>query len=234
MFKITFDDGEIQDLIVELGKLDLDPEKHIKWYINQVYADLAKKHGRAFSYQTPPNSNRTVLRKRSGELLQELKDSKFVDVDSEGNWEAGFNIEQGSILSVHEGSEDDSPTIISAKSGEYMTIPLKAALGSNGVLTDRTYAQMRKFLIVDTVTKQAGKSGSKIIPITHSQLLANGENVSKLQNTLILGKWSGRKVVPYFILARHVSIPKRLFIFEAMSDRLDDLYDRLTKAVGDL
>jgi hypothetical protein len=105
--------------------------------------------------------------------------------------------------------------------------------GSTKRISARTFAQMRKYLIVDHIQprEKGHKSGSKIIPITADQLRANGENLFKLRKSLILGIRRGRKIVPYFILAREVRIPKRIFIQESMDQFREEFFAQLDKQV---
>lgn len=237
MFNVSFDYSDISDFQRELdrGTFDIAVEKALKTYLSKVYADLAKQHGRRYTYETPPANRRSNLRMRTRGLLNELRDARFITKNGD-TITGGFKIRKGSILWTHEGSEDPEDTIIYPSSGEYLTIPLKAAMASDGStkrITARTFSQMRKFLIVDHIQprEKHEKSGSKIIPITVDQLKAPGENLFKLRKSLILGIRRGRKIVPYFILAREVHIPKRIFIQASLEKFEEEFFNQLDKQV---
>lgn len=212
MYRILIDTREVEEFAKNQKGVSVDVQKALTFYINQVYADLAKQHGRRYSYVTPPASNRSVLRKRSGNLLAELRDNRFV-TKTGNEWSAGFVIPRGSYLYTHEGSVDASPTVIKAK-GSYMTIPLRAALNPDGTpkrLSARSWSGLKRY--------QIGKIRSG---------LSGGEDSAKLNDKAwVLAKKVGRRYIPYYLLAKKVTIKKRIFVYEKMLKYYDDIYDRL-------
>lgn len=221
--------------------------------MNKVYADLSKQHGRQYTYITPPGDKRRNVYKRSGRLLQDLKASRYAVQTSPTSWEGGFNIQPSSYLAIHAGFRGDPPTRISATGSSNlfmgrMAIPLRAALNENGtpkILNPRVMGQL---LILPAKTLIAGKfegkrtrKGTK--PMNNRKILGmfasgklkadfSGEDVGKFNDySLIVCKVSGRKLIPMFVLAKEVRIPKRIFPMESMEKYWDGLYNDLEDAV---
>lgn len=251
MFKIQIDKSEIQKLADDLDDIKLDVEKHLQWYINQVYASLAKQHGRRWTYQTPPTSRKNVYL-RSGRLRSMLRQAKYVKKIHGDTWEAGFRIRPGTYLDIHVGERDEPPTVINAlgTSNTFlgrMTIPLRAALNSNGTPKALTPRTMNNLLILPFHVLESRQFGNEkkpgYKPINDRKILSdfrrgklkvdwNGENTKKFHpNSLIVCKRSGRRLVPLFVLAKQVKIPKRIFIGEKMRQYEDRLWQRLNNEI---
>ena len=257
MFKVSFafDDQELLDKINAAGRdADVMMQKYVTWYLNQVYGALAKQHGRKWSYTTPPGDRRKNVYLRSGKLRQDLSDSRFVRKTGDGEFEAGFDIRPGSYLNVHVGERGDPPTIIGALGSSSlflgrMTIPLRAALNSNGtakVMTPRVFDQILilPFHVLMEGGYKKGKNPQKgKKPINNRKMLNafkkgqlkvdfSGEDLGKFHpNSLIVMKQSGRRLIPLFVLAKQIKIPKRIFIGEKMEDYYDALWNKLNDAV---
>jgi hypothetical protein len=228
MFTIEFDKSDIEANVKDFEKIpqdiDKEIEKAVRWYINQVYASLYKQHSRPYTYGTPPLLERSVLRKRSGGLLSELKNNRFVRKSDDKTWETGWLIPRGSYLFVHAGNPGEK-TVIRAR-GEYMVIPLRAALNADGTpkkMSPRQWVGLKKYRVGNI----------------RARIDFSGENAAKFHdNTWILAKpigvaYSGaRRYIPYYILARQVTIRKRLFIQQRMEDYYDELYNRLDTVIA--
>lgn len=204
-----------------------------QWFVNQAYAYLSKKHGRRYSYKTPPASDRTNLRKRSGNLLAQLRDSKFAMGNKD--WATvGFDIPEYSsnnYLGAHvtvDGTQRTTritPSMVRNTIGrngrKYIMIPLRAALNANGTMkpiTPRTRLQLR-----ETRFKFS------------SHLNWGGEDKSKFfPNSIVLYKPTGRGGIPMYVLARGVNIPQRMDLEEAMLHETPKLVTRLEKKLDNI
>jgi hypothetical protein len=253
LFKVHIDTSTIGEVARGLRHFDIDALKYLNSYMAQVYAELSKQHGRPFQYVTPPGDKRRNVYKRSGQLLQELKASRYARKTGPNTWEGGFEIPPSSYLAIHAGNKDDGPTIIKATGSSSlfwgrMAIPLRAALNSDGtpkILNPRMMGQM---LILPAKVLLAGKFEGKrtkkgVKPKNNPVLLRmfssgglkvdfSGEDTKKFHDySLIVCKVSGRKLIPMFVLAKEVRIPKRIFIGETMEKYEQDLYNQLADAV---
>lgn len=233
MFKVTFNTSAIEAFAKDAKGIELDAQKIVNWYINKVYAELYKQHSRSYTYTTPPGarrkyvnqmggSDRKNLRRRSGRLLEALKNAKYTTRLGEGSYEAGFRIRPGTYLNIHVGEPDDAPVKLTpAQVGRTfknrIVIPLRAGLNANGSMKPVTASAMAKM---------------KILPFHVAADLSSvdfsGEDKSKFKEfSLILFKKSGRKLIPMYVLAKKIEIPKRMFIGEKMAQYHDDLYHKL-------
>jgi hypothetical protein len=236
LFKVTFDTSAIESFAKSAKGIELDVQKIVNWYINKVYAELYKQHSTPYSYVTPPGArrkrvvemsgrDRKNLRKRSGRLLGDLKNSKYAKKSGD-TWEAGFEIRRGSYLNLHVGDKTDPPTkLIAGQAGPTfkgrILIPLRAALNSNGTVKPITASNLAKM---------------KILPFNvaakMSKVDLDGEDTSKFFKwSLIIFKSSGRKLIPLYVLAKKIEVPKRVFIGEKMLKYYDDLYDKLDEEI---
>jgi hypothetical protein len=216
MFKVTFDTRGFETAFP--GKeIEKEIEKAVNWYINQVYRDLSKQHGRRWTYVTPPGDKRKNVRKRTGKLLNDLKRAKYGR--RQGNtWQAGFNIDRGSYLyRFHVGDPGEEETFTRSdvppnlRYGRGLLIPLRAALNANGTpkpISGRQNLKMARGSLFSTAD------------------LA-GEDAAKLENSIIVYKQSGRRKIPMYIFAKKFTVPKRVFVREKMIKYYDELYDRL-------
>jgi hypothetical protein len=220
VFKFYVSKDDIEKLHDDFENIELDVQKHIQWYINQVYEALRKQHTKAYTYTTPPGSARKNLYLRSGKLRNALRESKYVKKISEDEWEAGFNIRPGTYLDLHVGERGDPPTAIKSlgRSDIFlgrMTIPLRAALNSNGTPRIMSARSLNNILILPFHVLESGEFGSdkskmKKKPLNNRKILGefkrgklrvdfSGEDTSKFNpNSLIVCKKSGRRLVPLF------------------------------------
>lgn len=220
MFSVRFDTRPAEQFAKNTKKVDIDVQKAVNWYINQVYRELSKQHGRRYTYITPPGSKRLNVYKRTGKLLSELRDSKYViSRRSTGTWEAGFRIRKGSYLyKFHVGEPGEKETFRSGdvpsnqRFGGKVLIPLRAGLNANGTIKPiqaRMNLRMRQFQFM---RKQDFV----------------GEDLSKFhEHSLIIYKIVGRKRVPMYVLVKKFTVPKRIHINEKMLKYYDDLFDRI-------
>lgn len=232
MFKVTFDTREIEEFAKGAKGVELEVQKSINWYINKVYADLYKQHSTPYTYVTPPGAKRKMvshmsgsdrknLRKRTGKLLADLKRAKYGKKVGD-TWEAGFSIRTGSYLSIHVGDRNDPPTkFVAGQKGPTfkgrILIPLRAALNSNGTVKPITASNLAKMRMLPFK-----------VAIDSSKVDFTGEDTRKFHDySLIIFKSTGRKLVPLYVLAKRIEIPKRVFVGEKMLKYYDDLYDRL-------
>ncbi len=232
MFRVRFDTSAVENFAKNAKGVELDVQKAINWYINKVYADLYKQHSRPYTYVTPPGarrkyvssmtgSDRKNVRKVSGKLLTDLKNSKYGRKVG-NNYEAGFNIRRGSYLSIHVGEPTDPPTkFLPGQKGQTykgrILIPLKAALNADGRVKPVTAASIARMRIMPFHV------ASKVSSVDFSN-----EDTKKFNKfSLVIFKSSGRRLIPMYVLARKIEIPKRIFIGEKLLKYYDDLYDRL-------
>ena len=134
-----------------------------------------------------------TLSKRSGKLASQFTDENIMVSDA-GEPSVSFTL--SGIAAVHERG-----ATIRAKNAQYLTIPLPAALNSNG-----------------TPTRPTAKSWSN----TFVQR-------SKKGNLLIFQKQAGGGIIPLYVLKKSVVIPKRLAFEEAFEAGLDLVADKLAE-----
>lgn len=231
MFRYKIDHSEIRAAIKNFESVqEIDTKKEAVWFINQIYRDLSRKHGKRYSYVTPPGSERTNLRVRSRKLLQYLSDSRFVRT-TRNSVTVGFDIPKGdpkgNYLGVHATDRGGSPFNLTAANAKYIyqtktagtriLIPLRAGMKSDG-----------------TPKPITGRSRDKIKAMPYGKLVGksgvdwNGENTKKFHaKTVILYKINGRKIIPMYVIAKKARIPKRMFIGAAMDRNIDKFYNRL-------
>lgn len=234
MVKLSVDTREIDDLIKDIDKALSEPdvEKELQRYLNSVYRYLSKKHGKRYSYATPTASERQNLRKRSGGtlgLLRAAKDHRdSVRKLNDHLFEAQFILsdkladmvgDPGDYTRYDTGNFDgpNIGTIGLGRSGRnrrtYILIPLRNATTSNGgvnVLSPRELDAC-SLLSIDKIPASA---------------LA-GEDISKLGKSGILCKTSGRNIIPMYVIAKEIRVPKRIDMVEAMESQLPKLNERL-------
>lgn len=234
MFRFYIDDRELKQAIRNFRDInEIDVVKEVNWYLNQVYAYLAKTHGRAYTYSTPPASDRRNLRRRSRNLLNWLRDSRFAYKQGR-DYVAGFDIPpgdaRGNYLGIHTAIDvdDAEPTIITPSRAKYtynyrgrrkILIPLRAGMDGNGVpipITSRIDVKAMQF-------RFARRS---------RRFDWSGENMNKFaDHAIILYRVSGTRNVPMYVLANRVSIPKRMILMPAFDRYRDAFYDRIESQI---
>ena len=236
MFKVRFDTSAIEAFAKDAKGVELDVQRVVSWYINKVYSELYKQHSKPYTYVTPPGSrakyvknmsgsDRKNVRKISGKLLNDLKNSKYSRKNG-NQYEAGFNIRPGSYLSIHVGEPNDPPTkLYPGQKGQTfkgkILIPLKGALNANGRVKPITASNIARMKILPFHV------ATKISSVDFS-----GEDTKKFHKfSLIIFKSSGRRLIPMYVLASKIEIPKRIFIGEKLLKYYDDLYDKLDQEI---
>lgn len=235
MFKFYISKSNIKRHIKNFKDLDeIDTSKEAAWYLNQVYAYLAKTHGKRYSYTTPPGTERKNLRVRSRRLLRELANSRFVN-KSGSVLIAGFDIgpgdPRGNYLGVHVGEDaSDAPfkltpsnvkNVYNHRGRNKIAIPLRAATNPDGSIKPIT-ARVRSRL--------------RLMPFRVAEKLPQfdwaGEHKKKFNpNALILYKIVGRRHIPMYVLANKAFVPRRLLIVPAMDRYKDKFYERLESQI---
>lgn len=160
--------------------------KELKVYLEGVAKAMAKRHGNPWPGGTTP----TTLSRRSGAGIQSILDSvkvkgKFID-DIQGV------IGVTGYLAIHE-----TGGTIRAKKSKYLTIPLAAALNSDGTPKRRSAREWENTFV--------GKS--------------------KAGNLLIFQKTS-TGMIPLYVLKKEVHIPARLGMKTTLEAGLDYFVDR--------
>lgn len=138
-----------------------------------------------------------TLSKRSGRLLASLDDGNIF-VGSGGPDAVLLSYTLDGIAAVHERG-----ATIRAKNVKYLTIPLPAALNSNGT---------------------PKRPNARSWPNTFVQRSRKG-------NLLIFQKQAGGRIIPLYVLKREVKIPKRLAFEEAFGAGKDFLADVLAQEI---
>lgn len=151
---------------------------------------LAQRHSGSW----PGGTTATTLSRRSGEAMDSLK--KGVRVTSgvagvEGSMSGAF------YLTIHEYGGT-----IRATRAQYLTIPLREALNSNGTPKKRSAREWNNTFV----------------------------GQSKKGNLIIFQK-RGRLIVPLYVLKKEVKIKARLGLRQAQADAMDEFVDRVAKAV---
>jgi hypothetical protein len=166
--------------------------KELRDWLDTVAEALAKRHGSPW----PGGTTENTLSKRSGALVQSIKDS----VEVTGTKLDDIQGRLGSALpyaKIHE-----TGGTITAKKSKYLTIPLPAALGPNGV-----------------PKKKSAKEWDNTFIAT-----------SKKGNLIIFQKQGGR-VVPLYLLRTSVKIPPRLGLRDTLEAGLPFFVDKALDAM---
>lgn len=234
MYRFKIDYSEIRGAIKNFESVqEIDLIKEVNWYINQVYRDISKTHGRRYSYVTPPGTARKNLRIRSRKLLNDLKASRFTRT-SRNSVTAGWDIPKedpkGTYLGIHVNETgSDSPyqltpnkakhTYTTRKGEKRILIPLRAGMLPNGQprpLTGRV----------------ADKIKTMPFSVAETRLNWTGEDTRKFHaRTIVLYKVSGRKKIPMYIIAKQSRIPRRLMLGPTMDKHRDAFYQRIESQI---
>jgi len=165
--------------------------RELQDYLNQVTNALAKRHGNPWPGGTSGNS----LSKRSGTMIADIKNS--VEVRGKDLADIEGEIGGPARLSIHEFGG-----VIRAKKAKFLTIPLPAALNSDGTPKKRSAREWDK-----TFVKQ-----------------------SKKGNLLIFQK-RGKDIVPLYVLKPKVTIPPRLNMGNTLRAGADMFVDKAMDAM---
>lgn len=231
-YRFKMDYSELQAAIRNFESVqEIDVITEVNWYLNQVYRDLSRKHGKRYTYVTPPGDRRTNLRVRTGRLMQELKNSRFTR-STKNSVTAGWDIPEGNprgnYLGIHVADKEGASKYVltpakakqtyTTKKGEKrILIPLRAGMNSNGTpipLTGRLKSKVRAIPF-----KAAAESRG---------FEWSGEEKRKFHaNTIVIYRNEGRKKVPMYIIVKQARIPRRLLLGPAMDKHKDAFYKRL-------
>lgn len=181
--------------------------------LNATYARIYRKHSSPYSYFTPVDKNRQSarknLRRRSGRLLNLIKNSRFMRQLRSDTIEMGFDLKTNeprlvsNVKNVEKGGGDFKNI---KADGPAMTIPLKEALYSNGTKRRRSMRAWGSGIKTTTV-EIALEKGIKGEPFS-----LNGETLHPKSRIVCIKK--GETWVPLYLLVRKVRIPKRMDISE--------------------
>lgn len=235
-YRFRFDYSDLRKAVNNFNSVkEIDVIKEVNWYLNQVYRDLSRKHGKRYTYVTPSAPERKNLRVRSRTLLNNLKASRFTRQNGNSvtaGWDIPTGNPKGNYLGVHVGeTESDAPFRLTPQNAKYtyttkkgekrILIPLRAGMDSQGrpkPITGRIRANMRAapFRVIEK----------------RSDFVWGGEDKKKFHaNTVILYRRSGRKKVPMYVIVKKARIPKRLLLGPAMDKHADAFYDRLESQI---
>ena len=159
----------------------------LRRYLTDVADDLARYHSRA----SKGEMHAVRLAKRSGRAARSIRQSVKV---------TGSSLEtlRGKIGGIGYLKTHEFGATIRAKSANYLTIPLPAALHANGTPIHRSARQWQNTFVIK----------------------------SKKGNLLIVRKVPGGKLLPLYVLKREVTIPPRLRMRETLAKRVPLLVDR--------
>lgn len=164
-------------------------------YMKAVLLSVRSRVGGAYPGGTSsPGAKPGTLSRRSGGLLASLSDDR-VKVGGGDASEVSVSYTLSGIAAVHERG-----AIITAKKAKYLTIPLPAALNSQGVPLRRGARDWSNTFILR----------------------------SKRGNLLIVLKQGG-KITPLYVLKKSVKIPPRLNFGDAFSAGRDFLADKIAQ-----
>lgn len=148
-------------------------KSELKDYLDTVAEALARRHGNPW----PSGTTSASLSRRSGALLNEIRSSVKVYGETLANIEGHI----GTGTSVY-GRIQEFGGVIRPKNAKYLTVPLPAALNSDG-----------------TPKKKGAREWDNTFVIK-----------SKAGNLLIVQKGIGGDIVPLYVLKSSVTIPARL------------------------
>ena len=158
----------------------------LKRFLKQTMFDLAERH----SIRYPNGTTNNTLSRRSGKAYLAIRDSWDVTGTT-------FETITGTITLPRKVAFHETGGVIKAKKAKYLTIPLPAALRSNGTPIKRKARDWK-----DTFVAK-----------------------SKKGNLLIFQK-RGSKIVPLYALKRSVKIPPRLGLSDHVNSRLPRFVDK--------
>lgn len=172
-------------------------QKILRDYMESVVKSVAARTRTPYPSGTSPAGQFPgTLSKRSGKLSASLNPSRIqVTGNTTGNTAVSFTLT--GIASVHERG-----AVIRPKRSKYLTVPLPAALNSNGTPKLPNARAWKNTFIIK----------------------------SKKGNLLIVQK-NGKGITPLYVLKKSVTIPKRLAFEEAFGAGRDFLADKIAQEV---
>ncbi len=184
-----------------LGKsIETSPErvsdvlrKHLEEFLNEIAKAMAERHGTPYPGGTTENS----LSARSGFAKQQILGSVKVTGEQLATIQGTIGGGKAYYLKTHEYGATITP-----KKAKYLTIPLPAALNSNG-----------------TPKKKSARDWINTFVAT-----------SKKGNLIIFQK-TGSKIVPLYVLKKSVTIKPRLGMRKALEGGVPYFVDRAVDAM---
>lgn len=161
-------------------------------HLQLVAQQLAEKHSGAW----PGGTTATTLSRRSGEAMESLKKGVKIQQGTsgvEGTMSGVF------YLTIHEYGGT-----IRATKAQYLTIPLPAALNSNGTPKKRSAREWNNTFVGQS------KAGN-----------------------LIIFQRNGRLITPLYVLKKSVKIRARLGLRKAQEDAMDLFVNRVARFVAE-
>lgn len=165
--------------------------KEIQEFLTNVTEALAQRHGNPYPSGTGPKT----LSKRSGKAINRLRSS----VKTSGN---KLNDLQGQFSGPFYLKAQEYGAVIRPKRSKYLTIPLPAALNSNGTPKKKSAREWQNTFI------QKSKKGN-----------------------LIIFQKRGKDIVPLYVLKTQVRIPPRLGARETITKGLPYFVDKAVDAM---
>lgn len=159
-----------------LARLAVSAEFEMRKYLTRVSDALIARHSSPWSWNRRGGPN---LMKRSGAGMRSVKN--FL-VQRRGEGVTG-NMRLNKIMAIHEHG-----AVIRAKNTTYLTIPLEAALNSDGTPKKRSAREWRDTFVIKS------KRGN-----------------------LIICQRRGRRVIPLYVLKKRVRLPARLGLRKELS-----------------
>lgn len=233
----------------------IDYSKVLQSFMDGMNSRLLQKHGRQYTYQTPTigmpkskssfgdngSAGRANVRRRSGRLIQAIRNARFTKSISKNQYEAGYSLPQ--ILSavpyakLHINTNEDGKityTTLTPRT-KYFSIPLNAALNSNGTLKVQPprYASFYRDDDTGGIARSDTENKSKVIyavgnswvKLSYEDALMqrydfSGENTKKFKkNSQVILSTRDRR--PYFVLAKKIKIPARITLQKELADGIN-------------
>lgn len=157
-----------------------DVKKDLAQYIDNVIQSLIEQHSGAW----PGGTSETTLSKRTGGLLEAIRKTGDLTGTQYDNLRATFRLTGQLVVHEYGGTMKGD--------GKLLTIPLPAALNSNGTPKKRSAREWNNTFVAET----------------------------KKGNLIIFQRRGGRKIVPLYLLRDTVYVPPRLGFGKAVREQI--------------
>lgn len=170
-------------------------KRELKQFLIDITESLARRHGNPY----PGGTGAKTLSRRSGAMISKFKESVTVQ---------GSNLDDivGSFSGPHYARAQEYGATITARKAKYLTIPLPAALNSNGTPKKKSAREWKDTFVIK----------------------------SKKGNLLIVQK-QGSGILPLYVLKKQVKIPARLGVRETIAKGIpyfvDTVIEQMVKEV---
>lgn len=140
--------------------LDKAPElisREMKEFLEGVAEALARRHGKAW----PGGTTATTMSKRSGWMIQSIKDSVKVKGTT-------ISTIEGEISVPYERKIHENGGVLKPKTAKYLTIPLPAALDSKGIPLKKSAKEWQNTFVIRSKKGNlliVQRKGIQIIPL---------------------------------------------------------------------